>query len=124
MTGDSKLGLIAHSGNYPLVFVQEKRDTGYVLGLTVLGIGATYGTSGALTAIGVPMTFNAAMNSIPVLLLAIGVDYGLHVVKRVREEYQVISSSTDRSVESVGAMDKQAEGLQYLGAQNLRPSHY
>ena len=49
-----------------------------MLGLTVLGIGATYGTSGALTAIGVPMTFNAAMNSIPVLLLAIGVDYGLH----------------------------------------------
>ena len=33
------------------------------------------------------MTFNQAMNSIPVLLLAIGVDYGLHVVKRVREEY-------------------------------------
>ena len=47
---------------------RSKRDTGYVLGLTVLGIGATYGTSGALTAIGVPMTFNAAMNSIPVLL--------------------------------------------------------
>lgn len=85
---------------------RSKRDTGYVLGLTVLGIGATYGTSGALTAIGVPMTFNAAMNSIPVLLLAIGVDYGLHVVKRVREEYQVISSSTGRSVESVGAMDQ------------------
>ena len=60
---------------------RSKRDTGYVLGLTVLGIGATYGTSGALTVIGVPMTFNAAMNSIPVLLLAIGVDYGLHVVK-------------------------------------------
>ena len=32
------------------------------------------------------MTFNAAMNSIPVLLLAIGVDYGLHVVLRIREE--------------------------------------
>ena len=29
------------------------------------------------------MTFNAAMNSIPVLLLAIGVDYGLHVVARI-----------------------------------------
>ena len=84
---------------------RSKRDTGYVLGLTVLGIGATYGTSGALTVIGVPMTFNAAMNSIPVLLLAIGVDYGLHVVKRVREEYQAISSSLDRSVESVGALN-------------------
>ena len=32
------------------------------------------------------MVFNAAMNSIPVLLLAIGVDYGLHVVLRIREE--------------------------------------
>ena len=87
---------------------RSKRDTGYVLGLTVLGIGATYGTSGALTVIGVPMTFNAAMNSIPVLLLAIGVDYGLHVVKRVREEYQAISSSLDRSVESVGALNQKS----------------
>ena len=74
----------------------------------ILGIGATYGTSGALTVIGVPMTFNAAMNSIPVLLLAIGVDYGLHVVKRVREEYQTISSSLDRSVESVGALNQKS----------------
>ena len=87
---------------------RSKRDTGYVLGLTVLGIGATYGTSGALTVIGVPMTFNAAMNSIPVLLLAIGVDYGLHVVKRVREEYQAISSSLDRSVESIGALNQKS----------------
>ena len=63
------------------------RDTAFVLGLTVFGILATYGTSGLLTKLGVDMTFNAAMNSIPVLLLAIGVDYGLHVVKRVREEY-------------------------------------
>lgn len=63
------------------------RDTVYVLGLTVFGILATYGTSGLLTKVGVDMTFNQAMNSIPVLLLAIGVDYGLHVVKRIREEY-------------------------------------
>ena len=63
------------------------RDTAFVLGLTVFGILATYGTSGLLTRLGVDMTFNAAMNSIPVLLLASGVDYGLHVVKRVREEY-------------------------------------
>ena len=63
------------------------RDTFFVLGLTVFGILATYGTSGLLTKLGVDMTFNQAMNSIPVLLLAIGVDYGLHVVKRVREEY-------------------------------------
>ena len=85
---------------------RSKRDTGYVLGLTVLGIGATYGTSGVLTKLGVPMTFNAAMNSIPVLLLAIGVDYGLHVVKRVREEYVVSSSSHEKSVQTVGAMDR------------------
>ena len=40
------------------------------------------------------MVFNAAMNSIPVLLLAIGVDYGLHVVLRVREE---LKNSVDDS---------------------------
>ncbi len=62
------------------------RDTAYVLVLTVIAIAATYGLSGWLQFAGVDMTFNAAMNSIPVLLLAIGVDYGLHVVLRVREE--------------------------------------
>lgn len=62
------------------------RETAYVLSLTVTAILATYGLSGWLQFAGVPMTFNAAMNSIPVLLLAIGVDYGLHVVIRIREE--------------------------------------
>jgi hypothetical protein len=62
------------------------RETMYVLSLTVTAILATYGLSGWLQFAGVPMTFNAAMNSIPVLLLAIGVDYGLHVVIRIREE--------------------------------------
>lgn len=62
------------------------RETAYVLTLTVFAILATYGLSGWLQFAGVPMTFNAAMNSIPVLLLAIGVDYGLHVVIRIREE--------------------------------------
>jgi len=62
------------------------RDTAYVLVLTVVAIAATYGLSGWLQFAGVDMTFNAAMNSIPVLLLAIGVDYGLHVVLRIREE--------------------------------------
>ena len=62
------------------------RDTAYVLVLTIVAIAATYGLSGWLQFAGVDMTFNAAMNSIPVLLLAIGVDYGLHVVLRVREE--------------------------------------
>ena len=62
------------------------RETAYVLFLTVVAIAATYGLSGWLQFAGVNMTFNAAMNSIPVLLLAIGVDYGLHVVLRIREE--------------------------------------
>ncbi|MEC8779824.1 MAG: MMPL family transporter, partial [Candidatus Thermoplasmatota archaeon] len=64
------------------------RDTAYVMVLAVLAIGATYGLSGWLQFAGIEMTFNAAMNSIPVLLLAIGVDYGLHVVARIREEYR------------------------------------
>ena len=62
------------------------RETAYVLMLTVVAIAATYGLSGWLQFAGINMTFNAAMNSIPVLLLAIGVDYGLHVVLRIREE--------------------------------------
>ena len=62
------------------------RETVFVLALTVVAIAATYGVSGWLQFAGVDMTFNAAMNSIPVLLLAIGVDYGLHVVLRIREE--------------------------------------
>ncbi len=65
---------------------RSKRDTANVLILTVFAILATYGTAGLLTLLGVNMVFNAAMNSIPILLLAIGVDYGLHVVSRIREE--------------------------------------
>ena len=84
---------------------RSKRDTGYVLGLTVFGIGATYGTAGILTVMGVSMTFNGAMNSIPVLLLAIGVDYGLHVVKRIREEYRLASKS-EEGVSSVKDLQK------------------
>ncbi|MBJ23315.1 MAG: hypothetical protein CMB64_01470 [Euryarchaeota archaeon] len=67
---------------------RSKRDTFNVLFLTVLAILATYGLAGLLTLLGVEMVFNAAMNSIPILLLAIGVDYGLHVVARIREELQ------------------------------------
>jgi len=59
------------------------RDTAYVIGLTVLAIFATYGAAGIFQ-----LTFNAAMNSIPILLLAIGVDYGIHVVTRIREVMQ------------------------------------
>lgn len=62
------------------------RDTASVLTLTVFAIIATYGSAGLLTMLGLKMPFNAAMNSIPILLLAIGVDYGLHVVSRIREE--------------------------------------
>ena len=64
------------------------RDTASVLLLTLLAIATTYGMAGLLTLFGVNMVFNAAMNSIPILLLAIGVDYGLHVVARIREEMQ------------------------------------
>ena len=59
------------------------RDTVYVIGLTILAIAATYGAAGIFR-----LTFNAAMNSIPILLLAIGVDYGIHVVTRIREVMQ------------------------------------
>ena len=58
--------------------------------LTIISIAATYGIAGWLQYMGVNMVFNAAMNSIPVLLLAIGVDYGLHVVLRIREELSLI----------------------------------
>ena len=68
------------------------RDTAYVTFLTIISIAATYGIAGWLQFMGVNMVFNAAMNSIPVLLLAIGVDYGLHVVLRIREEMQNIDA--------------------------------
>jgi len=67
---------------------RSKRDTANVLILTVFAILSTYGMAGLLTLLGANMVFNAAMNSIPILLLAIGVDYGLHVVARIREELQ------------------------------------
>ena len=67
---------------------RSKRDTASVLVLTVFAILSTYGMAGLLTLLGTKMVFNAAMNSIPILLLAIGVDYGLHVVARIREELQ------------------------------------
>ena len=69
------------------------RDTAYVTFLTIISIAATYGIAGWLQFMGVNMVFNAAMNSIPVLLLAIGVDYGLHVVLRIREEMQNLDNS-------------------------------
>ena len=77
------------------------RETAYVMVLTIFAIAATYGFSGWLQKLGVNMTFNAAMNSIPVLLLAIGVDYGLHVVLRIREELKVADSKDDISRETI-----------------------
>ena len=77
------------------------RETAYVMVLTIFAIGATYGLSGWLQKLGVNMTFNAAMNSIPVLLLAIGVDYGLHVVLRIREEMKVADSKDDISRQTI-----------------------
>ena len=84
------------------------RETAYVLFLTVIAIAATYGLSGWLQFAGVDMTFNAAMNSIPVLLLAIGVDYGLHVVLRIREELSDEERRDPQGRTTLRDFDKQA----------------
>ena len=76
---------------------RSKRETAYVMTLTLFAVAATYGLSGWLQYAGVNMVFNAAMNSIPVLLLAIGVDYGLHVVLRIREELKNSQESSQYS---------------------------
>lgn len=86
-----EIGILTSSAFFLLALIlwfnfRSKRDTAYVMVLTISAIAATYGLSGWLEFLGVNMIFNAAMNSIPVLLLAIGVDYGLHVVLRIREE--------------------------------------
>ena len=77
------------------------RDTACVLVLTVFAILSTYGMAGLLTLLGVKMVFNAAMNSIPILLLAIGVDYGLHVVARIREELQEEEKNNPQGRETI-----------------------
>lgn len=86
-----EIGILTSSAFFLLALIlwfnfRSKRETAYVMVLTIAAIAATYGVSGWLEFAGVSMVFNAAMNSIPVLLLAIGVDYGLHVVLRIREE--------------------------------------
>ena len=86
-----EIGILTSSAFFLLALIlwfnfRSKRETAYVMVLTISAIAATYGLSGWLEFLGVNMIFNAAMNSIPVLLLAIGVDYGLHVVLRIREE--------------------------------------
>ena len=57
------------------------RETLFVLVPTALTIPVTFGIVSWLGVV-----FNPAMFSIPVLILAIGVDYGLHVVARYREQ--------------------------------------
>ena len=84
------------------------RETVFVLALTVVAIAGTYGVSGWLQFAGVDMTFNAAMNSIPVLLLAIGVDYGLHVVLRIREELKGEESKNPQGRLTLRDFDHQA----------------
>ena len=86
-----EIGILTSSAFFLLALIlwfnfRSKRETAYVMVLTIFAIAATYGLSGWLEFFGINMIFNAAMNSIPVLLLAIGVDYGLHVVLRIREE--------------------------------------
>ena len=87
------------------------RDTAFVTSLTVLAIVATYGLSGWLQFMGVNMVFNAAMNSIPVLLLAIGVDYGLHVVIRIREELNILDSKDSIERETLKDFSYEARQL-------------
>ena len=84
------------------------RDTSIVLTLTLLAIAATYGVSGIMK-----MEFNAAMNSIPILLLAIGVDYGLHVVLRYREELKLIDGEDNVSRDTMAdfSADLRAKAL-------------
>ncbi|MDP6742239.1 MAG: MMPL family transporter [Candidatus Thalassarchaeaceae archaeon] len=84
------------------------RDTSIVLTLTLLAIAATYGVSGLMK-----MEFNAAMNSIPILLLAIGVDYGLHVVLRYREELKLIDGEDNVSRDTMAdfSADLRAKAL-------------
>jgi len=84
------------------------RDTSIVLILTMLAISATYGLSGLLK-----MEFNAAMNSIPILLLAIGVDYGLHVILRYREELKLIDGKDKVSRETMAdfSVDMRSKAL-------------
>ena len=84
------------------------RETLYVLGLTVVAIAGTYGMSGWIQFMGVDMTFNAAMNSIPVLLLAIGVDYGLHVVLRIREELKEEETRNPQGRTTLRDFDRQS----------------
>ncbi|MAV07497.1 MAG: hypothetical protein CMA29_06380 [Euryarchaeota archaeon] len=78
------------------------RDTALVLASTILGILGTYGISGILN-----LTFNAAMNSIPILLIAIGVDYGIHVVARYREILREEGEKTDDEYETLRDFPKE-----------------
>ena len=67
--------------------------------------------AGLLTLLGTEMVFNAAMNSIPILLLAIGVDYGLHVIARIREELQDQEKNNPQGRETLGDYSREARQL-------------
>ncbi len=109
-----EIGILTSSAFFLLALIlwfnfRSKRETAYVMVLTIFAIAATYGLSGWLEFFGVNMIFNAAMNSIPVLLLAIGVDYGLHVVLRIREELK--NSPEGASAETIRDFSVEARKL-------------
>ncbi len=68
------------------------RETFLILGVTGSAIIVTYGIASIAGVV-----FNPAMNAIPILMLALGVDYGLHVVMRFREEKLIISNIANSS---------------------------
>ena len=110
----AEIGILTSSAFFLLALIlwfnfRSKRETAYVMVLTIFAIAATYGLSGWLEFFGVNMIFNAAMNSIPVLLLAIGVDYGLHVVLRIREELK--NSPEGESAETMRDFSVEARKL-------------
>ena len=80
------------------------RETLIVLISTALTIPVTFGVASFLFKV----TFNPAMFSIPVLVLAIGVDYGLHVVARYREEvvHEARKLQIDENTQPLSVMEK------------------
>lgn len=69
-----------------------------LLGVVSLGI-ATVWTFGFLGLAGIP--FNQVMIAIPPLLLAVGIDFGIHAVNRYREERQVVDDPDEAMSASV-----------------------
>ena len=80
------------------------RETMMVITCTALTIPITFGVASFLFKV----TFNPAMFSIPVLVLAIGVDYGLHVVARYREEavHEARKAGIDEHTQPLSVLEK------------------